>query len=285
MPLNYLRKFIKPWLIPAFCISIFTISTWVLISPDRLQATSFVSEASESSYRNVSDEIHLVDFGHFTVQAPRSFSILKPTRPYANWVRALSDGKDTLLMHYGADVPDVRKDTKRLSRDTIFGQLVYYKQPLGDEKGSYELGFYDFDDKEQLWCFYRNPQDTALMKQLLRSIVIKGKEHDLHSKNFGRNIAQTWVLKSGAQLYEENCLVCHDLHESAAGPALGGILQRRDQAWLLRWLRNPQKLLQEKDTIALQLQQRYKGGVAMPAFSCMPKSELEAILQYVDTAR
>jgi hypothetical protein len=42
------------------------------------------------------------------------------------------------------------------------------------------------------------------------------------------------------------------------GPGLQGVTQKRDRAWLARWIQNPDKLLAEKDPLALELYTRYK---------------------------
>lgn len=70
------------------------------------------------------------------------------------------------------------------------------------------------------------------------------------------------VAQRGKLDFETKCLACHSIAGGdKLGPDLYGVTQRRDAAWLARWLKDPQKML-ESDQTAKQMLDKYK--VPMP---------------------
>lgn len=76
---------------------------------------------------------------------------------------------------------------------------------------------------------------------------------------------------NGEELFRTRCASCHSLGPQdgqgigmrAIGPDLIGVTRKRAPAWLNRWIREPDRLLAEKDPIALELYERFD-KVSMP---------------------
>lgn len=56
--------------------------------------------------------------------------------------------------------------------------------------------------------------------------------------------------------------------------------RQRDPAWLVRWLKEPDKMLAEKDLLAVLLYEQYN-QLAMPNMRLGP-TEVEALLGYLE---
>ncbi|CDF82027.1 SCO1/SenC/PrrC protein, involved in biogenesis of respiratory and photosynthetic system [Pseudomonas knackmussii B13] len=90
----------------------------------------------------------------------------------------------------------------------------------------------------------------------------------------------------GEQLFRTRCSACHSLGadanalRQAIGPDLAGVTQRRERAWLSRWLREPDRMLAEQDPIASALYQQFN-QVAMPNMG-LGETDVEALLTYLD---
>jgi cytochrome c oxidase subunit 2 len=70
--------------------------------------------------------------------------------------------------------------------------------------------------------------------------------------------------EQGRVLFEQLCVACHSIGGGdRVGPDLAGVTQRRDEAWLKRMMREPQKLIAEGDPVVTALVKRYN-GVVMP---------------------
>jgi cytochrome oxidase Cu insertion factor (SCO1/SenC/PrrC family) len=73
----------------------------------------------------------------------------------------------------------------------------------------------------------------------------------------------------GEKLFRHRCQSCHTIGSTSGdrplGPDLQDVVKRRDAKWLSRWLREPNRMIAEKDPIALELLARYK--IPMPNIS------------------
>jgi mono/diheme cytochrome c family protein len=76
---------------------------------------------------------------------------------------------------------------------------------------------------------------------------------------------------NGEELFRTRCASCHSLGPQdgqgigmrSIGPDLIGVTRNRDAKWLNRWIREPDRLLAEKDPIALQLYEQFE-RIPMP---------------------
>ena len=76
---------------------------------------------------------------------------------------------------------------------------------------------------------------------------------------------------NGEELFRTRCASCHSLGPQDGqgigmrniGPDLIGVTRLRDPAWLNRWIREPDRMLAEKDPIAVELFERFD-KISMP---------------------
>jgi protein SCO1/2 len=85
----------------------------------------------------------------------------------------------------------------------------------------------------------------------------------------------------GEKLFRSRCDSCHSLgEEEGIGPGLAGVTHNRDRAWLSRWLKSPDRMIEEKDPLALALYQRYQ-RVAMPNLR-LSDADVNALIDYME---
>jgi nitrite reductase (NO-forming) len=78
--------------------------------------------------------------------------------------------------------------------------------------------------------------------------------------------------------FESKCLACHSVGQGRKlGPDLAGVTKRRNDAWLSRWLKSPEKML-ETDPDAKAMLQEYN-NLPMPNQS-LSDAEVRQYLQY-----
>lgn len=77
-------------------------------------------------------------------------------------------------------------------------------------------------------------------------------------------------------LYRDKCAYCHHAGADAVGPSLRGVVARRGEAWVRRWLTEPEKVLAEKDPRVEEMRSRH-GGVLMPNPQLDP-AQVDALL-------
>lgn len=88
------------------------------------------------------------------------------------------------------------------------------------------------------------------------------------------------VIANGKTLFNNNCTVCHAVHEKVVGPALINVHQRRELPWLISFIKNSQKVIQSGDEYAVNLYNEY-GKTIMPNFDYFSEDEIVSILAYV----
>ncbi len=67
----------------------------------------------------------------------------------------------------------------------------------------------------------------------------------------------------GKMDFESKCLACHSIGQGRKlGPDLAGVTKRRSNAWLTKWLKSPEKMLQNDADAQAMLKEA--GGVPMP---------------------
>ncbi|WP_397448551.1 SCO family protein [Pseudomonas sp. NA-150] len=93
---------------------------------------------------------------------------------------------------------------------------------------------------------------------------------------------------NGEELFRTRCASCHSLGPMdgqglgmrSLGPDLIGVTRQRDPTWLRRWIKEPDRMLAEKDPVALQLYETFN-NIAMPNLRLDDASAV-AILRFLE---
>ncbi|WP_408733502.1 SCO family protein [Pseudomonas sp. LS1212] len=91
---------------------------------------------------------------------------------------------------------------------------------------------------------------------------------------------------TGEQIYRTRCSSCHTLGDTehagmrSIGPDLLGVTRQRDSVWLRRWIKEPDRMLAEKDPLAMKLYEQYN-RLAMPNLR-LGEVEVTALLAYLE---
>jgi cytochrome oxidase Cu insertion factor (SCO1/SenC/PrrC family) len=103
------------------------------------------------------------------------------------------------------------------------------------------------------------------------------------------NAPELRTPSSGETLFRTRCSSCHTIGDgdiidegsTKIGPDLIGVVEKRPREWLTRWLAEPDKMLAEKDPLAMQLYARYN-DVPMPNMQ-LTWVDVESIIEYLQT--
>jgi mono/diheme cytochrome c family protein len=67
-------------------------------------------------------------------------------------------------------------------------------------------------------------------------------------------IKQGKAAEAGQEIFQSTCAACHTIGKGKlVGPDLAGVTSRREESWLIRQIKEPDRLIAEKDPIAMQL--------------------------------
>jgi len=83
----------------------------------------------------------------------------------------------------------------------------------------------------------------------------------------------------GEEIFQSNCAGCHTIGKgNSVGPDLSGVTIRREENWLIRQIKDPDGLVEEKDPIALQLLKEF--NMPMVALG-LSDEEIKEIILYL----
>ncbi len=85
----------------------------------------------------------------------------------------------------------------------------------------------------------------------------------------------------GEKLFKANCTACHAVNKKVIGPALKGIRQRRDEAWIKAFVKNSTAVIKSGDEYAVKLYAEYNNTL-MTAFPQLKDEQIISILDYID---
>ena len=83
----------------------------------------------------------------------------------------------------------------------------------------------------------------------------------------------------GKELFNTNCAACHKLDAKSTGPALRGVANKYDMAWLYKWIRNSSDLIKSGDAKAVKVFEENNKAV-MTAFPQLSEADIDNIIAY-----
>ena len=83
----------------------------------------------------------------------------------------------------------------------------------------------------------------------------------------------------GKELFNANCAACHKLDAKATGPALRGVANKYDMAWLYKWIKNSSELIKSGDAKAVKVFEENNKSV-MTAFPQLSNQDIDNIIAY-----
>ncbi|WP_229311829.1 c-type cytochrome [Larkinella rosea] len=88
----------------------------------------------------------------------------------------------------------------------------------------------------------------------------------------------------GKELFSTLCQQCHSVtDEKVIGPGLKGIKGRRDEAWIIKWVKNPQAVISSGDAYATALYAKFQ-PLVMQSFPDLSDDDIKNIIAHVEAS-
>lgn len=88
-------------------------------------------------------------------------------------------------------------------------------------------------------------------------------------------------VAAGKAIFSQKCAACHAFDKQLVGPALKGVTERHDEAWLIKWTKNAPAMIASGDPEAKKLYDQY-GPAMMTAFPELSDDDVKNIYAYVN---
>ena len=166
-------------------------------------------------------------------------------------------------------------------------KLGLYIADLDQESGDHNLSLIIGNQSTGRWqksSPFENPYILATqIGQWLTNFSLKTESQGSYDE-----APELRSIGDGEKLFRTRCQACHTIGKTTeedlkprVGPDLLGVTERRDREWLERWIREPDVMLEEGDSIAQGLFLAYN-QVPMPNMRLSAK-EVAQVLHYIET--
>jgi mono/diheme cytochrome c family protein len=175
--------------------------------------------------------------------------------------------------------------------DLLRRKLGLYMPPLvnGAPPTDHELSLIVGNQATGRWMKsspYENPEVLATqLGSWLHNWKYEGRQQN---PSYAEAPVRLPQFSRGEELFRTRCASCHNIGAPAGslaalraiGPDLAGVAHTRDRAWLVRWLREPERMLAEKDPLAMSLFIKYN-RLAMPNMK-LQEADVGALISYME---
>ncbi|WP_026897080.1 cytochrome c3 family protein [Daejeonella oryzae] len=114
--------------------------------------------------------------------------------------------------------------------------------------------------------FFRSVSKSLILVTSLSIMSV----FNLHAQDVG----------AGAAIFKQKCTSCHAIGKVVIGPALKGVNDRHDEAWLIKWTKNAPAMIASGDPAAKKLYDQYKPAM-MTAFGELSDDDVKNIYAYI----
>lgn len=129
----------------------------------------------------------------------------------------------------------------------------------------------------------RTPHDNphVLAHILTRDLAGPGLVRDIKPSRSYAEATRVEGVTEGAKLFMSRCSACHTVGggDSKLGPDLAGVVEKRPRAWLHRWIKEPDRMIAEKDPTVLAMMAKYR-GLAMPNLK-LSNADVAQLVEYL----
>jgi mono/diheme cytochrome c family protein len=88
----------------------------------------------------------------------------------------------------------------------------------------------------------------------------------------------------GKELFNANCAACHKLDAKSTGPALRGVAEKHEKAWLYKWIHNSSEMIKSGDAAAVKLFEENNKSV-MTSFPQLAVADIDNIIAYTSEVK
>ena len=164
-------------------------------------------------------------------------------------------------------------------------RLGLYIDEIQDGSGNHNVNLIIGNQATGRWMKRSPFENPHVLATQIGSWLTDWKAPPVADRDYG-DAPKLRRISRGESLWRTRCTPCHTigggekkrLEEGLVGPDLLGVTERRERAWLRRWLTEPDKMLEEKDPIALEQFARYK--VSMPNMR-LNKIDIATLLRFM----
>ena len=166
-------------------------------------------------------------------------------------------------------------------------KLGLYSEEEGENLKEHNLSFIIGNQATVQWMKMSPFKNPYVLATQLGSWLHNWKMPPKEKRDYAE-APQVRTISKGEEIFRTRSAACHPIGMKDAeraekrplGPDLLGVTHKRDRAWLLRWMKEPDKMLAEKDALAMAMLAEYN-NLPMPNLG-LNSVEIQDVLTYID---
>ena len=138
------------------------------------------------------------------------------------------------------------------------------------------------EEKKKSFEYKRTPTEEKVEKKQIEKTPVNTESigiDPIKSMVFEAAV-DSELAEKGSAIFTQKCTACHMANRKLIGPAMQGIYERRNPAWVMNMILNPTEMLQ-KDETAIALLKEYNN--VMMLNQNLKEEEARALAEYFRT--
>lgn len=169
---------------------------------------------------------------------------------------------------------------------TLRKKLGLFIEEIQDDPTDHNLSLIIGNQTTGQWMKRSPMENPHFLAMQIGSWLHNWKMPDMNGDDYA-NAPKLRKMTQGEELFRTRCSACHTIGggdtmntaKALVGPDLLAVTERREPAWLERWLAEPDKMLEEQDPIAMALYAQFN-NIPMPNLE-LNQVEIEALIEYM----
>lgn len=87
-------------------------------------------------------------------------------------------------------------------------------------------------------------------------------------------------VEEGKTIFNARCASCHNVNKIVVGPALGGVEQRHEMDWIVKFVQSSQTVIKSGDATAAALFAKFN-NIPMPDHKDLSAENVKSIVEYI----
>ena len=159
-------------------------------------------------------------------------------------------------------------------------KLGLYSDESAERETGHGMDLMIGNEKTGTWIKRSSFDNPKVLARVINDRLLNAKTPGALAAPYAET-ERTIAIHPGEDLFRRRCQDCHTVGAGdAIGPDLAGVTERRDRAWLARFIQDPSALIEAKDPVATAMLRQYR-DLTMPKLG-LSDHDVEQLIGYLE---
>ncbi|HET9580639.1 MAG TPA: SCO family protein [Usitatibacter sp.] len=159
-------------------------------------------------------------------------------------------------------------------------KLGLYSDEATEKEEGHGMSLVVGNDRTGVWLKRSSFDNPKVLARVMSDRLLNFRQARADAPSYAETATKI-VLDPGEDLFRRRCQDCHTVGAGdAIGPDLAGVSERRERAWLAKFIQDPNAMIEAKDPIATALFIKHK-KLPMPRLG-LNDHDVAVLIEYID---